>query len=94
MGTSSALPRQPYLPGQHVHTHNLIYEELDTLQVEVPARPARPTRTSTRTFEGYLRPDGRVGTRNYLAVVAASNCAAFTANLIADSFKDNRCRPM
>ena len=80
-------------PGQHIHTHNLVYEELDTLQVDVPARPPRPTRTSTRTFAGYVRPDGRVGTRNYLAVVAASNCAAFTANLIADSFKDQPLPP-
>ena len=39
-----------------------------------------------RTFLGFERPDGRVGTRNYIAVVAASNCAAFTAQLIADSF--------
>jgi altronate hydrolase len=75
-------------PGQHIHTQNLSYEELDTLAVDIPARMPRPVRTSTRTFQGYLRPDGRVGTRNYLAVVAASNCAAYTANLIADSFRD------
>ena len=31
-------------------------------------------------------PDGRAGTRNYVAVVAASNCAAHTAELIARSF--------
>jgi altronate hydrolase len=37
-------------------------------------------------FEGYLREDGRAGTRNYLAVVAASNCAAHTAEQIAASF--------
>lgn len=36
---------------------------------------------------GYLREDGRVGTRNYVAVVAASNCAAHTAELIANSFE-------
>ena len=38
------------------------------------------------TFLGYMREDGRVGTRNYIAVVAASNCAAHTAELIAGSF--------
>ena len=36
---------------------------------------------------GYLREDGRVGTRNYIAVVAASNCAAHTAEMIAGSFE-------
>ncbi len=74
--------------GQHVHTHNLSYQELDTLQVDIQSRPAMQTKRSTRTFNGFKRPDGRVGTRNYLAVVAASNCAAFTSNLIADSFRD------
>ena len=38
------------------------------------------------TFLGYPREDGSVGTRNYIAVVAASNCAAHTAELIAHSF--------
>jgi altronate hydrolase len=80
-------------PGQHIHTHNLSYEELDTQNFEIPARPPRPAKTSTRFFHGYRRNDGRVGTRNYLAVVAASNCAAFTANLIADSFRDEPLPP-
>jgi altronate hydrolase len=80
-------------PGQHVHTHNLSYEELDTQSFEIPARPARPQKTSTKFFQGYRRPDGRIGTRNYLAVVAASNCAAYTANLIADSFRDEPLPP-
>src|SRR5208337_4906642 len=50
-----------------------------------PAPPA-----DIPTFRGYLREDGRAGTRNYIAVVAASNCAAHTAELIAASFDDER----
>ncbi|MFN9085114.1 MAG: UxaA family hydrolase, partial [Acidobacteriota bacterium] len=46
-----------------------------------PPRPA-----NIPTFLGYPREDGRAGTRNYVAVVAASNCAAHTAELIAHSF--------
>jgi arabinonate dehydratase len=73
--------------GRHIHTHNLAFEELH-LAYEFPlseaplptARPAGPS------FLGYLREDGRVGTRNYIAVVAASNCAAHTAELIAASY--------
>jgi len=34
-----------------------------------------------------------VGTRNYIAVVAASNCAAHTAELIARSYEDFRLPP-
>ena len=43
-------------------------------------------RADAPTFLGYLREDGRVGTRNYIAVVAASNCASHTADLIARSY--------
>ena len=50
------------------------------------AAPLRAERHSTRTFQGFVRHDGRVGTRNYIAVVAASNCAAYTSELIAQSF--------
>ena len=42
---------------------------------------------------GYPREDGRVGTRNYIAVVAASNCAAHTAELIARSYEGETLPP-
>ena len=76
-------------PGRHVHTHNLSFEELH-LNYEFPAddRPLPAPRTDGPTFLGYRREDGRVGTRNYIAVVAASNCAAHTAETIARSYED------
>jgi len=45
------------------------------------------------TFMGFVREDGRVGTRNYIAVVAASNCASHTAELIAQSFLGEKLPP-
>jgi len=77
--------------GQHVHTHNLGYEELNQ-EYEYPAGEFPiPVRSSgAPTFEGYLRADGRAGTRNYIAVVAASNCAAHTAEWIARSFENEK----
>ncbi len=75
-------------PGCHVHTHNVAYEEappayeFPTVEVGLPPAPA-----SMPTFLGFQREDGRVGTRNYIAVVAASNCAAHTAEWIASSFE-------
>lgn len=78
-------------PGRHVHTHNVSFEEL-TFEYQFPTgeapRAAMPK--NIPTFRGYLREDGRAGTRNYIAVVAASNCAAHTAELIAGSFDDER----
>ncbi len=81
-------------PGRHVHTHNISFEELtfayEFPQGEIPY-PALPK--NVPTFRGYLREDGRAGTRNYIAVVAASNCAAHTAELIAASFDDEKLPP-
>jgi len=73
--------------GRHVHTHNLSFEELH-LDYEFPAAetPLPEAPKDVPAFLGYAREDGRVGTRNYIAVVAASNCAAHTAELIARSY--------
>jgi len=73
-------------PGAHVHVHNLSFEELSP-EYDFPAgeRPL-PERKDTPAFLGYRREDGRAGTRNYIAVVAASNCAAHTAEWIARSY--------
>ena len=42
------------------------------------------------TFMGYVRPDGRVGTRNVIAVPVASNCAATVARKICNYFDEER----
>src|SRR5689334_19420216 len=74
-------------PGEHVHVHNLGFKELNAEDIASTERSARSVGIQEpATFLGYERPDGRVGTRNYIAVVAASNCAAYTAELIARSF--------
>jgi altronate hydrolase len=84
---------QPIAPGEHVHVHNVAYQELEPAAVGDLRPQNAVTHQSSdplpaRTFLGYQRADGRVGTRNYIAVVAASNCAAYTAELIAQSFAD------
>jgi len=73
--------------GQHVHSHNLAFEGINTIEAfpwveqQDAAAPEH-----IPTFQGYLRSDGRAGTRNYIAVAAASNCAAHVAELIAQRF--------
>jgi altronate hydrolase len=77
--------------GEHVHVHNLGYQDLDLSSVEFGIdAPQRAAAAQRRTFFGFRRSDGRVGTRNYIGVVAASNCAAHTAELIAASFARER----
>jgi altronate hydrolase len=78
-------------PGSHVHEHNLAFRAVGH-DFEVEAPPPFPYQPS-RTFRGYLREDGRVGTRNYIAVVAASNCAAHTVELVERSFAGERLPP-
>jgi altronate hydrolase len=93
-GQAIGRARTAIAPGQHIHTHNLAFEEL-YLNYEFPeteVQLAKPP-SSAPTFQGYVREDGRVGTRNYIAVVAASNCAAHTAETIARSYEGETLPP-
>lgn len=78
--------------GDHVHSHNLAcgsYERDYAIGQEVP--PPLPAE-SPRVFQGFLRPDGRVGTRNYLALVSTVNCSASSVHRIAQAFTPDRLR--
>jgi len=79
--------RIPIETGAHVHTHNLAFGEI-TFEYEFPTvdRPLPIPPREIPGFLGYSREDGRAGTRNYIAVVAASNCAAHTVSSIAASY--------
>lgn len=82
--------------GRHVHMHNLAFEE-PALEYVFPEQTAH-IKAAQQSFPagcflGYQREDGRVGTRNYIAVVAASNCAAHTAELIAASYAGEALPP-
>jgi altronate hydrolase len=49
--------------------------------------PAAMTATApTPTFDGIVRPDGRVATRNYVAVLSTVNCSATVVKRIAATF--------
>jgi len=77
--------------GSHVHEHNLVFRAVDH-DFDLDARAPYP-QTRTRTFRGFVREDGRVGTRNYIAVVAASNCAAHTVDLVERNFANQPLPP-
>lgn len=69
--------------GAHVHTHNLAYEDdQDRLEASGTAPERLPARPAA-TFDGYVRPDGGVGTRNYLGILTSVNCSATVAKLAA-----------
>ena len=70
-------------PGDWVHVHNLGVGDISARADTGVAAGIDAVATEIRTFDGYLRADGRVGTRNYLAVVTSVNCSAMVARRIA-----------
>jgi len=86
-GQSIGVTTAPIRAGGHVHSHNLGYVE-EAGQYEIATvRVELPTTERGRTFDGYHRVDGRVGTRNYIGVLASVNCSASTAKMIAEQVK-------
>ncbi|MBF9055491.1 altronate dehydratase family protein [Roseovarius sp. 10] len=76
--------------GAHVHTHNLEFRNVDTdYEFATNLHPVPPA-TETDYFMGYRRATGRVGTRNYIAVLTSVNCSATAARLIAEHFTPER----
>jgi altronate hydrolase len=92
-GWAIGLACQPIHPGEHVHNHNLRCDhqvDLEALATEIPSPPVPRV---GETFQGYLRSDGRVGTRNYLAIISSVNCSASVARHIADRFRGDALSP-
>ena len=79
---------QDIAPGDHVHTHNLGVQDL-AQEYEFAVEPVPVDyvpENQRRTFMGYKRADGRVGTRNYIGVISTVNCSAHTVREIAHHF--------
>jgi len=78
---------QPIRAGQHVHSHNFAIGDFareydytaDSRPTEFAAQPAM--------FQGIVRADGRVATRNYIGILTSVNCSATVARAIADHFR-------
>ena len=76
--------------GDHVHTQNLAVGDLQReYEIGTDVRPVDfyPP-ASMRYFDGYLRDDGRVGTRNYVAIISGVNCSASVSQFVKDKFRD------
>jgi len=82
----------PIARGDHVHQHNLEAGALSQeFEFAVEGGPTqRRSAAEMRTFDGFVRGAGRVGTRNYLLVVPTVNCSAAVVRRVADRFRDVR----
>ncbi len=80
---------QPIAAGDHVHVHNLGLRD-DRLNADRDyafCADLQPDPTPQEaSFMGIVRADGRVATRNYIAVLSTVNCSATVARAIADHF--------
>ncbi|MCP3723966.1 altronate dehydratase family protein [Paraburkholderia sp. CNPSo 3272] len=74
--------------GEHVHVHNVGMPEQQEPRQPQAGNASRIFDADRRdTFMGFVRPDGRVGTRNFIGVIASVNCSASVCHAIADAFK-------
>jgi altronate hydrolase len=75
--------------GSHVHVHNVSAEfDMTDATSAVPATAAI-TDAVVNTFDGFLRSNGTVGTRNYIGVVSTVNCSATVVRRIVDAFDED-----
>ncbi|MBM3848084.1 MAG: altronate dehydratase, partial [Verrucomicrobia bacterium] len=59
-----------------------------------PTSQGSPAHTDAclRSFTGYLRASGKVGTRNYVAVISSVNCSASVSKYVAGAFETQGLR--
>ncbi len=72
-------------PGEHVHVHNLGMGQHQQDYAHASEANPLPAITTERTFQGYHRADGRVGTRNYVGILTTVNCSGSVARFIAEA---------
>ena len=84
-GQTIGVATEPIAAGAHVHSHNLgMGEHVQEFAFGSEATPLPPP-DAPRSFMGYHRADGRVGTRNYLGVLTSVNCSGSVARFIAEA---------
>jgi len=71
--------------GDHVHVHNVQMGDFArdyAFGVDIRSQPG-----SEAQFQGIVRADGRVATRNYIGILTSVNCSATVARAVADHFR-------
>ncbi|MBZ9702800.1 MULTISPECIES: UxaA family hydrolase [unclassified Mesorhizobium] len=90
-GQTIGFARGPIAAGDWVHEHNVYLRNFErdylfgTNAKQTPVVPE----AERASFMGYRRPSGKVGTRNFIAVLTSVNCSASVARFIVEEV--NRC---
>ena len=79
---------QDIAAGEHVHVHNLAMGDFQRDYAYcVDVKPTQYVQPAA-TFQGIVRADGRVATRNYIGILTSVNCSATVARMVADHFRN------
>ncbi len=70
--------------GDHVHSHNVAMPQDNHLS-QAPNKTTSLPIPENRFFQGYARTTGKVGTRNYIGILASVNCSATVCGAIAEA---------
>ncbi len=91
-GTIIGFADTDLLKGQVLTNSNIVFKEFgrehEYCSKYLPTRFVNSS--SERTFSGFKRTDGRVGTRNFIAVVSTVNCSATVVHEIASYFTPDK----
>ncbi len=74
------------VPGTWIHEHNCTFAAFDrdyAFAEDAREEPVLPL-AERATFEGFRRPNGQVGTRNYIGILTSVNCSASVARFMAE----------
>lgn len=89
LGQVIGLSNKHIMPGEHVHTHNMRFSDKIEFSHAGPRKVFRKEKSRLPlNFQGYLRKDGRAGTRNYIIVISTVNCAATVVREVARHFEN------
>ena len=78
-------------PGDWVHEHNVtLHDFARDYRFAEAARNDEVLPVELRaTFDGFVRPGGRTGTRNYIGILTSVNCSASVAKFIAEEINNS-----
>ena len=93
-GTIIGFADSNIIKGQVLTNSNVVFKEF--IREHDYCAKYQPTRfvnaSSERSFMGFKRNDGRVGTRNFIAVVSTVNCSATVVHEIASYFTQEKLK--
>ncbi len=84
-GQPIGITTTPIGAGDWIHSHNLAFQaDMTGYETEIAAPTPEPLEDFDPHFMGYHRPDGRVGTRNFVGIISTVNCSSHVCRQVAE----------